>query len=111
MSERSLQNTQGNRQLIRQFGTNLGEFYLAICLHRLLNDLKEESATMMGTFPYLRAVAAPMLRPHSTTRMPPFCRKLTTVSTCSDSLTPKLIVSSSWLCPQPIKSNAAREKR
>ncbi len=111
ISDLSLQNTQGKRQLMRQFGSNLGEFYLAICLHRLLKDLKEESATMMGALPYFNAVAAPILRPHSTTRRPAFCRKFTTVSTCSDSLTPKLIVSSSVLWPQPMKSKAAREKR
>jgi hypothetical protein len=57
----------------------LGEFYLAICLHKLLKDLKEESATITGALPYLRAVAAPMLRPQSKTFKLAFCKKLTTV--------------------------------
>lgn len=48
---------------------------------------------MMGALPYLRAVAAPILLPQSTTLKLVFCKKLTTVSTCSDSLTPRLMVS------------------
>jgi len=90
-----LQKTQGKRQLIRHDGKNLGAFYLAICRHKLLKDLKEESATMIGAFPYLRAVAAPMLRPQIITLALPFFKKLTTVSTCYAYLTPRLIVSSS----------------
>ena len=92
MSERSFSKTQGKKQLIRHPGTYLGEFYLAICLHKLLKDLKEESATIMGAFPYLRAVAAPILLPQSTTFEFVFCKKLITVATCSDYLTPRLIV-------------------
>lgn len=95
MSDRSLQKTQGKRQLIRHVGINLGAFYLAICLQRLLNDLKDESATITGAFPYLRAVAAPILRPQMTTLALAFCKKLNTVSTCYAYLTPRLIVSSS----------------
>jgi hypothetical protein len=37
--------TQGKKQLIIQFGTT-GVFYLATCLHKLLKDLNEESATI-----------------------------------------------------------------
>ena len=44
-----------------------GEFFLATCLQTPLNDLKAESATMMGTFPNFRAVAAPILRPQRMT--------------------------------------------
>jgi hypothetical protein len=93
ISERSLQKTQGNRQLIRQLGIYLGEFYFAICLQRLLNELKEESATIIGAFPYFNAVAAPMLLPQSRTFEFVCCKKLTTVSTCYDYLIPKLTVS------------------
>lgn len=109
ISDRSFWNTHGNKQLTRQPGTYLGEFYFAICLQRLLNDLKEESATMIGDFPYLRAVAAPILLPHNITFELVFCKKWTTVATCSDYLTPRLIVLSSWLWPHPMKSKEANE--
>jgi hypothetical protein len=36
--------TQGNKHEIIQLGTQ--EFFFATCLHRLLKDLNEESATM-----------------------------------------------------------------
>lgn len=63
MSDLILEYTQGNRQLIKQLGIKHGAFFFATCLHKLLKDLKAESATMTEAFPYLRAVAAPMLRP------------------------------------------------
>lgn len=67
---------------MRQFGRNLGEFRFAICLHKLLKDLKEESATITGAFPNFKAVAAPILRPHNNTLNPAFSKNLTTVTTC-----------------------------
>lgn len=47
----SLENTQGKKQLIIKFGTTCGECYFATCLHKLLNDLNEESATINYAFP------------------------------------------------------------
>ena len=40
------ENTQGKKQFIMQLGTIVGECYFATCLHKLLKDLYEESATM-----------------------------------------------------------------
>jgi hypothetical protein len=58
---------QGKKQLTKQFGINLGAFYWAFYLHRLLKEWNEESATIMGALPNFKAVAAPMLLPHNTT--------------------------------------------
>ena len=44
-----------------------GEFFLATCLQTPLKDLKDESATIIGVFPYFKAVAAPILRPQRIT--------------------------------------------
>ena len=59
--------THGNRQLIIQFGIKIGECCLATCLHRLFKHLNDESATITYAFPYLSALAAPILLPHNTT--------------------------------------------
>lgn len=67
ISERSLEQMHGKKQSTRQFGTYLGDFYLAVCLQRPRKERKEESAIMIGALPYFKAVAAPMLLPQSTT--------------------------------------------
>jgi hypothetical protein len=63
---------------MRQLGMKQGAFLLATCLQRLLKDLKAESATMTDTFPYLRAVAAPMLLPQRIIWYP-FCFRKETI--------------------------------
>jgi hypothetical protein len=47
----NFENTQGKKQLIIKFGITGGECYFATCLHKLLNDLKEESATINYALP------------------------------------------------------------
>lgn len=65
-----LVNTQGKKQVTTQLGTIMGECYLATCLHRLLKDLKDESATINSASPFKSAVAAPILLPHRITLNP-----------------------------------------
>lgn len=111
ISERSFLYTHGKIQHIRQLGTYFGAFYFAFYLQSSLKEAKEESATIIGAFPYFKAVAAPILRPHITTLNFWLFRKFTTVSTCYAYLTPSVMVSPSWLLPHPIKSKDANEKR
>lgn len=47
----SFENTHGKKQLIMKLGTTAGECSFATCLHRLLKDLKEESATINYAWP------------------------------------------------------------
>ena len=54
-------------QFIRQLGMYDGAYLIATSLHKLLKSVKEESATIIGAFPYFRAVAAPILLPQMTT--------------------------------------------
>ena len=47
----SFEKTQGKKQFIMKLGTTAGECSLATCLHRLLKDLNDESATMNYAWP------------------------------------------------------------
>lgn len=48
ISLRNLQKTQGNKQCIRQLGSIFGALSLATLLQRFLNEVKEESAIIIG---------------------------------------------------------------
>lgn len=108
ISDFSLWKTHGKRHPIMQLGMLLGLFLVAYSLQSFFIDLNDESATIISTFPYLRALAAPILLPHKITSKCCFLSSDTTVEICSDSLTPSEIELAYWLFPQPRKSKAPR---
>lgn len=66
---------------MRHLGIHVGAWWIANYLHSSLKSVKEESATIIGAFPYLRAVAAPMLLPQTATLNPFSYSFLTTEDT------------------------------
>lgn len=110
ISDRSLKKTNGNTHDTKQFGIILCFLAMTIYLNSFLALLNGESATITSAFPYNSALAAPILLPHKYTQYLFSLKKFDTTPICSDYFFPKVILSSSWLFPQPIKSKVASEK-
>ncbi len=66
ISDLSFKNTQGNKHLTIAFGNGF-TFEVDNYLHSFFTLRNGESATITSTFPYNKALAAPMLLPHKNT--------------------------------------------
>ena len=66
-SDRNFKKTHGNRHPIIQLGNGFDLEFYTTSLQSFFMLLKGESATIISAFPYLRALAAPILLPHKIT--------------------------------------------
>ena len=67
ISDFSFRNTHGNKHPTKHSGIIFGLLFFANSLHNFFILRKDESATIISTFPYFNALAAPILLPHKIT--------------------------------------------